>query len=160
MSNQFPPPQDPYGGWPPPDKEPDPGQWGQGAQPPGQWGQPPTPPGYGYPPPPAQGWQQPQYQQPQHQQPQYPQQRTNTMALIGMVLSLVSVPLALCCFPVLAVVGAVLGHVALGQIRTSGENGRGMAITAIAVGWAVTALYVVLVVVLLLLGSSPSLVNI
>jgi hypothetical protein len=39
---------------------------------------------------------------------------------------------------VLAPVGAVLGHLASGQISRKGQRGRGMARAAITVGWVVT----------------------
>jgi len=39
-----------------------------------------------------------------------------------------------------APVGAILGHIALKQIRQSGESGEGMAKTGIIVGWIITGL--------------------
>lgn len=79
----------------------------------------------------------------------YPaQQKTNSMAIVALVLSLVGI--ASC---ITAPVGAVLGHVARKQIRETGEGGEGMAKAAIIVGWILTgimlivaAIYVVVIV--------------
>ena len=60
------------------------------------------------------------------------------LALVfGLVLGLVAIP---------------LGHVALSQIRRTGESGRGMAITGLILGYlslAVVLAYVVIVIVAL-----------
>jgi uncharacterized membrane protein len=56
--------------------------------------------------------------------------RTSTLAILALVASLVVSP-----------VGFVLGFVALGQVRRSGEAGRGLAIAAIVVGFVVTAFF-------------------
>ncbi|MGC5377070.1 DUF4190 domain-containing protein [Micromonospora sp. DT68] len=77
-------------------------------------GYPPPYPGYGYPPPP----------------------KNNALAIASLVLSLVG--LTSC--GITAPIGAILGHVAQSQIRTSGEAGEGMAKAGIIVGWIVTAL--------------------
>lgn len=64
---------------------------------------------------------------------------TNGMAIAGLVVAIHGFGL-----PGLGLVGAILGHVARAQIRTSGEDGDGLAIGAIAVGWISTALYLAL----------------
>ena len=56
--------------------------------------------------------------------------RTNTLAILALVAALVA-----------SAVGIVLGFIALGQIRRSGEAGRGLAIAAIIVGLLVTAFF-------------------
>ena len=33
------------------------------------------------------------------------------------------------------VVGVILGHIALGQIKRTGEKGRGMALAGVIIGW-------------------------
>jgi len=43
-------------------------------------------------------------------------------------------------FGLSAPVGAILGHVALSQIKRTGEQGKGLAVAAVAIGWAITAL--------------------
>lgn len=68
-----------------------------------------------------------------------PPRRTNTMAIVAMALSIAGV--ATC---ITAPVGAILGHVSRRQIRESGEEGAGYALAAIIVGWAITAVLVIL----------------
>lgn len=59
----------------------------------------------------------------------------NSMALTAMILALVGIA-----FWITAPVGAILGHIALKQIRQTGESGEGMAKTGIIVGWIITGL--------------------
>ncbi|PPF77415.1 DUF4190 domain-containing protein [Subtercola sp. Z020] len=102
---------------------------------------------------PPQQYQQ-QYQQPNEpaHQPAYPQQYqpqppagsldpyavpkhdpnaapTNTLAIVALVLGL-TVPIG----------GIVLGHIALSQIRRTGEAGHGLALAGLIIGYAYTAL--------------------
>lgn len=65
-----------------------------------------------------------------------PVRQTNGLAIASMVVSLASV--LICGIP--AVVGAIMGHVARKQIRERGEDGDGMALTGMIVGWIVFAL--------------------
>ena len=65
--------------------------------------------------------------------------QTNTMAIAALVSALVLAPL-----------GIVFGHVALRQIKRSGDGGRGLAIAGLVIGYVVTvllALFLILVVV-------------
>ncbi|MGR4877952.1 DUF4190 domain-containing protein [Streptomyces sp. LARHCF249] len=55
-----------------------------------------------------------------------PSQKTNVLAIVAFVLSLTCIPL----------VALVLGFIALKQIRERGEQGRGLAIAAIAINCA------------------------
>ncbi|HUE31797.1 MAG TPA: DUF4190 domain-containing protein [Mycobacterium sp.] len=88
--------------------------------PPGGYGAPPPPPGgYGYQPPPqATG--------------------TNRMAIASLVCSLFG---WLCMIG--GILGIIFGFLALGQIRQSGQGGRGMAIAGIVIGVVVTAIVIV-----------------
>ncbi|MFF5215461.1 DUF4190 domain-containing protein [Micromonospora sp. NPDC000442] len=88
-------------------------------------GYPPAPPGYGYPPP---GYG-------------YPQQKTNSMAIVALVLSLIGIGSC-----ITAPVGAIMGHVAMRQIRETGESGEGMAKAAIIVGWILTGLLALVII--------------
>ncbi|MFV2103343.1 DUF4190 domain-containing protein [Micromonospora sp. LOL_024] len=88
-------------------------------------GYPPAPPGYGYPPP---GYG-------------YPQQKTNSMAIVALVLSLIGIGSC-----ITAPVGAIIGHVAMRQIRETGEGGEGMAKAAIIVGWILTGLLALVII--------------
>jgi hypothetical protein len=62
--------------------------------------------------------------------------RTNPWAIAALILALFGFATYFA-----APVGAVLGHVALRQIRHSGAAGRTMARGAIAVGWVITVTY-------------------
>jgi hypothetical protein len=79
---------------------------------------------------------------------------TNGLALGSLITSVagaVTGPFA-CGITLLAcIVGPVLGFVALGQIRESGENGRGMAIGGIVVGIVAIALTVLILGILIAL---------
>jgi curved DNA-binding protein CbpA len=66
-----------------------------------------------------------------------PSTRTNGLAIVSFVVALAGLV-----FCVAAPVGAIVGHVARGQIRDRGELGGGLATAGIVVGWLVTAAYV------------------
>lgn len=68
--------------------------------------------------------------------PGYPPRRsTNGMAIAALVSSFVFPPL-----------GIVLGHVSLSQLKKSDEDGKGLAVAGLAIGYVVTALAVVVIV--------------
>lgn len=122
------PPPPVYGGYPP-----------QGGFP------PPPPPGYGYPPPPPPegGWAPPPpgYPPTYAPPPEYgapypggygvPPTGNNPLAVFSLVASVIGL---LC--GVGSIIGIVLGVIALGQIKRSGQQGRGLAVAGIAVGAA------------------------
>jgi hypothetical protein len=91
------------------------------------------PPGYGPPPghgpPPGYGWRRP----------------TNQLAVVALVLSFLGP---------LSPVGLVLGVVARGQIRRTGEEGDGLALAAVVVGGVITTLLVTAVVFWVLVLAS------
>ena len=115
------PPQDPYAQQPP---TPPTNPYAQ-TPPPSQ----PVTPAYGTPTYPAQ----PTSASPYGYAAAAPQQ--NSMALVSMILSLVGLVSW-----ITAPVGAILGHIALKQIRQTGESGEGMAKAGIIVGWIITGL--------------------
>ncbi|MGE5694652.1 MAG: DUF4190 domain-containing protein [Candidatus Sericytochromatia bacterium] len=136
----------PPSGYPPPQGYGQPPGYGQGyGQPPSGYGPPPsTPPSY----PPPGGYGAPPPYQPGYPTP--PQSRTNGMAIGSLVSSVLAIPLAFLCgiFGVIAaLVGVVLGIVAINQIKQSGEDGRGLAIAGIAVGGVTLALAVIVMIV-------------
>jgi hypothetical protein len=99
--------------------------------PPGGYGYPPPPPGgYGYPPPQGVG--------------------TNSMAIASLVCSL---------FGWLCIIGPILGLIfgflALGQIKQTGQRGRGMAIAGIVIGGLVIALGVIFGILSAVAKHSP-----
>ncbi|MEH0058068.1 DUF4190 domain-containing protein [Auritidibacter ignavus] len=75
-----------------------------------------------------------------------PQQQPpmNTLSIIGFILAFLFAP-----------VGAILSHVARGQIKKSGERGGGLALAGIIIGWVVTVLAIVALVVAFAFGSLP-----
>lgn len=44
-----------------------------------------------------------------------------------------------------SIVGLVLGYIALGQIKRTGESGRGLALAAVILGWISIGLFVLVV---------------
>ena len=67
--------------------------------------------------------------------------RTNTLAIIALVLAL-TVPIG----------GIICGHLALGQIKRTGESGHGLALAGTIIGWVYTGfivLYLVFVFVII-----------
>ena len=66
----------------------------------------------------------------------------NTLSIVALVLAFV-VPLG----------GIICGHLALGQIRRTGERGHGLALAGSVIGWVLTV-FLVLVAVLVVLFSA------
>ncbi|MDT5201493.1 MAG: hypothetical protein QOH34_3015 [Mycobacterium sp.] len=123
--------------------------------------QPPPVPSYGYPPPPHGG--PPRYGLPpgypghyDPYQPYPPYQanpyQTNGLAIASLVTSIAGVvlgiPLAFFCYLglLIPIVGAVLGAVALNQIKQTHQQGRGLAIAGISVGSVTTALLLLIMI--------------
>ncbi|MFB7781979.1 DUF4190 domain-containing protein [Streptomyces vinaceus] len=101
---------------------PQPGPYGQPGQP-GPYGQPGPHGPHGAP----QGWY----------PPPGASEKTNALAVVAFVMSLV------CAIPL---VPLVLGIVALSQIRSRGEKGKGLAIAAIVIHGATIAFYAIFVI--------------
>ena len=91
----------------------------------------PPPPGYGSPQPPPVGY--PGYPYPTYQYP--PPRPTNALAIASLVCAFLFAPL-----------GIVLGYLSLSQIKRSGEDGRGLAIAGLVVGYVVTVATIMAVV--------------
>ena len=116
----FPPPGG-FGGAP--TSGPAPGWW-QASD--GNWYPPEQQPGYGTPTTPyGYGYAMPQ------------SQRTNTMAIASLVCSLLSFACG-----ITWILGIIFGHVSLGQIKRTGESGRGLAIAGLVVGYLCLAAFV------------------
>jgi peptidyl-prolyl cis-trans isomerase B (cyclophilin B) len=96
----------------------------------------PTPPAPNYQP--AQPYAQPAYATDAYGRPIA---RTNTLAIVSLVLSLVGVSLG----------GIICGHIALGQIKRTGEQGHGLALAGLIVGYVFAALTVLFVIVYILI---------
>jgi hypothetical protein len=96
---------------------------------------------------------QPQDQQPSYGAPQQPYQgqnqqyqpyngapagpKTNVLAIVSLIASLSGFILL-----ITPIVGIITGHIALNQIKRTGENGRGLALAGTIVGYVLTALVV------------------
>jgi large-conductance mechanosensitive channel len=113
--------------------EPEP--WGSSAPP------PPEPWGATAPPPPPYGQQwgapPPGYFPPPMYQPPRP---TNAMAIVALVCAFVFPPLAI-----------IFGHIALSQIRRTGEEGKGLAVAGLVIGYVVTGLILLYIVFMVIL---------
>ena len=130
-----PPPVPPYG-YPPPAP----------GGPPGHGG----PPGYGGPM--AYGAPPPGYPFPYNPYQAYPggPSETNGLAIASLATSiagvLLGIPLAIFCYVglLIPIVGAVLGAVALSQIKRTNQQGRGLAIAGISIGAVTVAVLLVI----------------
>lgn len=78
---------------------------------------------------------------------------TSALAIWSLCLSICGAALGVFCYlPFLACpVGAVLGHVSLSRIARTGEQGRGIALAGVIIGWIATALMIVGIIVLIAL---------
>ena len=108
----------------------------------------PTTPAYGmpvpaepypsYPPPPPPG----PYPYPPYPYPPAPPQRTNGLAIAALVCAFLFAPL-----------GILFGHLSLSQIKRSGEEGRGLAIAGLVIGYVITAGTIIVLILGMLLFS-------
>lgn len=58
--------------------------------------------------------------------------KTNTLAIVSLISSIASFVI----LPIIgSIVGVITGHMSLNQLKTSGEQGRGMALAGTIVGW-------------------------
>jgi len=76
-----------------------------------------------------------------------PARPTNTLAIIALIAAFV--------FPI---AGIVVGHLALSQIKKTGEAGHGLALWGTILGYVFTALYILIIIIsvvvpLLFLGT-------
>src|ERR1700733_9431667 len=89
------------------------------------YGGQPYPPAYPYP-----------YPYPYPAQPVQPRP-TNAMAIASIICAFVLAPL-----------GIIFGHISLVQIKKSGEEGRGLAIAGLIIGYVITFVTIVIVVIM------------
>jgi hypothetical protein len=114
-------------------------QYGQPAQ------QPYAQPAPGYGPPayaqtPPQPYQGGAYPPPVYGTPYPTGPKTNALAIVSLISSLVG----LFIIPIIAsIVGVITGHMALGQIKRNGENGHGMALAGVIIGWVSLGLWII-----------------
>jgi hypothetical protein len=112
---------------------------------------PPPPPGGGYPPPSSGGYGYPQQPQGGYgYQPPPQSSGTNGFAIASLVCSLVG---WIC--GIGPILGLVFGFVALGQIKQTGQGGRGMAIAGIVIGGVAIAVGLLLWILGAVLSTAP-----
>jgi hypothetical protein len=71
------------------------------------------------------------------------------MAIVSMISSIIG----WFAFGSLCIVGVILGHISLKQLKTSGEGGRGMALTGLIMGYIGIAGWVIgLIIFFIVLG--------
>lgn len=182
MSGSYPPPSDPnrpegwqqpqQQGWEPAPQQPAQPEWSAApAQPaapaqlaqtdwqtapaqPGWQGQPGQPAQPGWQAAPQQAWGQPPAQQwstPGYGGPQQP--ATNSLAVVSLITSLCGIFIV----PViLSIVGIITGHMSLGQIRRTGEGGRGLAFAGLWIGYITVILALLGIVAFVLLVATIS----
>ena len=72
--------------------------------------------------------------------PAYAAPKTNGLAIAAFVLSLLG----------FALLPVIFGHIALGQIKRSGDTGTGFAIAGLIIGYLTVAAYVILALVVII----------
>jgi hypothetical protein len=137
------PEQQPGGAVPPPPPPPPPAPAYGAPQ-----AQPPAAPAYGQQP--AYGQPAPAYGQPAAAYGQ-PAKKTNVLAIVSLIASIAGFVIA---WGIGSIVGIICGHISLGQIKKTGEEGRGLAVAGLIVGYIGLALAILSVIILaIVLGS-------
>jgi hypothetical protein len=120
---------------------------------------PPPPPGYGAPPP---GVSDPYGASPAGAYGyggHTTKTGTNGLAIASLCCSIGGIVLGAATCGILApaiIVGIVLGHVALSQIKSTGQEGRGLALGGIITGYAVIGLTILVIVLAVAFGDTSS----
>ncbi|PZF57416.1 hypothetical protein DEJ23_08020 [Curtobacterium sp. MCSS17_008] len=86
-------------------------------------------------------------------QPYAQRPKTNTLAILSIVFAYAGIiiwPVVILTSPA----GAIMGHIALGKIKQTGEGGRGLALAGIIGGWVLTGLYVLFAILFIALIAS------
>ena len=84
-------------------------------------------------------------------QPYAQRPKTNTLAILSIVFAFAGIiiwPIVILTSPA----GAIMGHIALGKIKQTGEGGRGLALAGIIGGWVLTGLWILIVGLVVILG--------
>jgi hypothetical protein len=77
---------------------------------------------------------------------------TNGLAIASMVISILGA-VGLCGYGLggyIGIVGAIMGHVARRQIRERGENGDGMALAGVIVGWIAFGIAIIATILIII----------
>jgi hypothetical protein len=112
---------------------------------------PPPPPGsapaYGAVPPAAPA---PAYSQPATAYGQPPTTKTNTLAIVSLVASIAGIVIL---WGIGSIAAVICGHISLNQIKKTGEQGRGMALAGLIIGYAGIVLAIIGVIVAVALSA-------
>jgi Domain of unknown function (DUF4190) len=131
---------------PPDEPAPPPGGYLDDRSSAGYGQMPLPPPGDPYGPPPGY----PQYGQYGYA-PQYPPSRnTNGMAIASLVCGV----LGFSTCGVTSILAIIFGHVSLGQIRRNDEDGRGMAIAGLVLGYVAVAIGLIVIAVVVIVANT------
>lgn len=76
--------------------------------------------------------------------------QTEGLAIASLVVSLATLFFT---GGIFSFVGSILGHIALSNMKKNGKGGRGLAVAGIAIGWAVTALWVIGIVLIVAIAA-------
>lgn len=114
---------------------------------------PPPPPAYGAPqaapgapqPAPAYGQAAPAYGQAAPAYGQPTGAKTNVLAIVSLIASIAGIVIA---WGIGSIVGIICGHISLNQIKKTGEEGRGMAVAGLIVGYIGLALAILSVIII------------
>ncbi|MCU1414556.1 MAG: hypothetical protein JWN80_1896 [Microbacteriaceae bacterium] len=71
--------------------------------------------------------------------------KTNTLAIVALILGIV-VPIG----------GIIVGPIALGQIKRTGEGGRGLAMAGLILGIVFTLLYIIIIIANVILFATAA----
>ncbi|GAB2866021.1 DUF4190 domain-containing protein [Lentzea nigeriaca] len=103
---------------------------------------------------PGQPYGQPMYgQQPMYGGYGYQPPKPQTNAILALVLSLVG--FATC--GVTSIAGVIFGHIAMGRIKRGEEDGRGMALAGVIIGYVVIAgwlIYLAVIIIALVVAAN------
>ena len=72
-------------------------------------------------------------------------QKTNVLAIVSLVSSFF-----------ISLVGIITGHIALSQIKRTGENGRGLAIAGLIIGYVYIAFIVLMVIIAIIVSVAAA----
>jgi hypothetical protein len=76
--------------------------------------------------------------------------KTNTLAIISLVASIAGIVIL---WGIGSIVGVICGHISLSQIKKTGEQGRGMAVAGLIVGYIGIALAIIGTIIAIALSA-------
>ncbi|MHA7985018.1 DUF4190 domain-containing protein [Rathayibacter sp. CAU 1779] len=82
------------------------------------------------------------------QQPAVAPAKTNTLAIVSIIVVWF-----------VSLLGVILGHIALSQIKRTGEGGRGIALAAVIIGYVAIGLAILLIIFAIIVGAASASVS-